>query len=378
MLESIFPFIGRAKPPPVVEGHSPTPLLSHYPTFGVSDTTLSGYATEQSLTGLPAADYCLNLIANAVAQMLKHGHVNGTEARPLICDRPNLLYPGSYEFWYEAVATCIVHGNYIALVAEVDTDGYALQVQPVHPSIVSLRLVGGFPVYTINGRDYSWRQVVHVRGFTVPGSRWGIGVLERHRRHLTAAYDEQTAHRTNVAHGGPKLVVSLDTPGMPNQDELDRLSAAWTTKYASGKREPAFLPRTMQVQPVLWTPEEAEFLESRSLTIAETAFIFGISPALLTASVGNGSALTYANLQERTKALVIDSYGPWLHRFEDVWSDLLPEGERFEGNVEALLRMTPEERMHVHILAQQAGIETQDESRAIYGKPPITQLPDAA
>lgn len=335
------------------------------------------WLSEGGLLGLPAAWRAVNLRSNAVAMMMRHAHVidEATDTRietPLIVSRPNVFY-GSFNFWSEVVSTVIIQGNYVALITEVDSDGNPLQVTPIHPGNVSVDLSSGFPVYRIAENTYSWRQVVHVRGLTVPGSYWGIGVLAAHMRGLTTAYDQQTYAKTSYSSGGaPSGIISIDTQGaaFPGDDELSRIGSQWDSQHGAGTRKIAIMPNGLKFQPIQWTPEEMQFLASRQFGIAEMALMFNLDPTDLSASIG-GQSMTYANIEQREISRNVNTYSADLHRIEDAWSDLLPGEQCVYGNPEALLRMDTKTRYEAHAIGISSGFETIDEARALENRKPL-------
>lgn len=343
--------------------------------LGTLTTDSTTVPTESGVLGLPAAWRCLNLIANGVALMLTSAKVydrDGIEAaRPSIVARPNNLYT-SYDFWFEVTATALMHGNYIGIKADYDVDGYARQIIPVHPSLVDCRIAqAGYPIYKIGDELYLYNQIVHVRGLTIPGSWWGYGVIEAQRKALVGSIDMQNYSNSVYRTGSvPSVIISLAGKNIP-QATLDQVRSDWVNAHGSGQRKPAVLPEGITVEPLSWNPEDAQFLESRMLNIAEHAFMWGLDPTDLTAAVGTSSH-TYANIQQRNIERITSSYGPWLNRIEQTWSDLLPDEIYVRGNPEALLRTDVTTRYEAYQTALQNNWMLIDEVRALENMPPLS------
>ena len=87
--------------------------------------------------------------------------------------------------------------------------------------------------------------------------------------------------------------------------------------------------------------------------------------------------MTYSNRADNALERITEAYTPVMLPLEQEWSRLIPGKNFVRGNPEALLRGTTRERLELHGLAQQTGIETVDESRAAEGKPPKPK-PDPA
>jgi len=158
--------------------------------------------------------------------------------------------------------------------------------------------------------------------------------------------------------------------------QADLVADQWQGAFGSGQRRPAVLSQLFDFQPLTWSPEDAQFLEARQFSVAEMCLMFGLSPSDLDASVG-GTSITYQNIQDRQIARVTDSFGPWMRRFEEAWSDLTPGSQEVRFNVERLLRTDTKGRYEAHALALDKGFLTVDEVRAIEGRLPLQAEPPA-
>ena len=322
-----------------------TPLLGPVSQYLSSTlTTADPIPTESGLLSIASAWRAVNMIANANAIMLTGADVVSNTGKeltvPQLVKRPNALY-GAYDFWYEATVTALMHGNYIAIKTDYDLEGYATQVVPVHPYHVECRIAAnGLPVYKIREDYYSHTDVIHVRGLTVPGQWWGIGVIEALRKTVVGAIDLQNfANNTYRTGGAPTVAIKLKNRNV-TQDQAQSVADAFNSAYSQGVRKAiAYNDTEFDIEQFTWSPVDAAFLQSRSFSVAEIAFAFGLDPSDLGTSVGDGgSSLNYANIEQRNIERILSSYGPWLRRFEQAWTDALPDGQTVTGNVEALLR----------------------------------------
>jgi HK97 family phage portal protein len=327
-------------------------------------------ATETTVVGIPAAWKCLTFLANAVASCAPpiEYDADGDKAvdRSNVVERP-WSFIGAHEFWTQAVAAAVLFGNFVAIKVDVDADnGYARQVMPVHPRDVQMILVDGLPVYGWMGEAFGWDEVVHVRGYLPPGALWGLGVIEAFRVPLTAALEladyGASTYRTAAENA---VVIHVDRPEL-SETQADGIQARWIARHGSGIRRPAVLPRSMTVTPLSFSPEDAQYLESRQFTVAEIAFMFGLDPTDLTAAIGSGTGtLTYANREQREIERLTHAVGPWLRRFEQAWNDLLPGRRTIRFNVENLLRTDTLTRLQATDIALRTGVFTLNDARGI-------------
>jgi HK97 family phage portal protein len=342
--------------------------------LGITSETSNVTASEKNVTGIAAVQAGIDMVAHGVATMLTEATVHDINDNeldtPLIVSRPTALL-GSYEFWTQAIDCAMKRGNYIAILADFDNDGYAQQVVPAHPDAVSLDDTTGLPYYTIGAATYRWDEVVHVRHGATVGSLWGCGIVERYRLALQRQLSELEYGRTSFAGGGvPTMVVQLDKATVTT-DEAEAVQDRLIERHGTtGARKPLVTGKGMTITPVSWSPEDAEFIEARQLSIAEAALMCGLDPSDLSATVGS-SSLTYANLTERQLARILQSFTPWMTLFEQAWSDLRPYGDNVHGSPEALLRSSTKERFEIFDIGHRLGIYTTDELRAIEKRPAL-------
>ena len=260
----------------------------------------------------------------------------------------------------------------IAVLADFDAAGYPQQVVPIHPDMVQLdtHSVPGIPFYRIGTAVLSWHEVLHIRAHAPTGTMWGLGIVERFRRHLTMQLHEAEYGLTSYSTGGvPSTVVQMDVQEL-TQNQIDTVKAGWINTFGGGRREPAVVGRQFKdIKPLSWSPHDAEFVNSMQLSIAQCAFMCGLRPDDLGASLGVGGGMTYGNRTDDALQRVTDSYNAPIRLFEEAWSDMLPIGESVRGNVEALLRTSTKDRYELRALAQSIGVETAEESRAAEHKP---------
>ena len=339
-------------------------------------STNTPIVTQEGLLSIPAAWACVNLIAHNCAVMLADADVKdpmGNEIpAPTICSMPNSMYGSGYEWWYEVITTLVIYGNYVAIV-------YGDELVPVHPSHVSCRINDlGMPEYQIGSETYGMFDILHIRHLTLPGTWWGHGVIEAQRLGLSGAIGMQNYARNTYLNGGvPSAVLKLDARNVP-QATLTQLGTDWAAAFGNSERKPVVLPNGMDITPISWSPEDSQFLQSRSFTVAEMALMFGINPMDLTATIG-GQNQTYANIGQANLERIKRSFAPWVTRVEHAWSNkLLPPGYKFCADPEALLALDPLSQAQLELARNQAdqvaisaGITSAAEVRASRGLPPV-------
>ena len=362
-------------PEPIPSSHSiSSEGLAALLGIPVETTTVS--VSEGTVTGLPAVQAGIDMIAHAVAAMMTDARVFDPEGEPSatvppVVARPTVLL-GSFEYWVQVVDTLIKRGNYVGILADFDPDGYAQQVVPVHPDSVSLDDSSGIPFYTIGAATFRWDEVLHIRHGAPTGSLWGCGIVERYRQHLKEQLAQSEYGRTSFQSGGvPSAHVQLDKATV-TQGETDDVDARWSTKFGNGVRKPLVTGKAISITPLSWSPHDAEFIESRRVSVAMAALMCGLDPADLGASIG-GAGLTYANLTDRQLSRILQSFMPWTRLLEEAWSDMIPGAGMVKGDPEALLRSSTLERFQVYTSGKALGIYTTDELRAKERRPELDE-----
>jgi HK97 family phage portal protein len=330
-------------------------------------------ATLRNVVGIPAATASVNKIANAVAAMMNEAQVldpdgNPLDARPAVLDRPNWNY-GRTLFWRELVQCALYRGNWVGLPIDHDESGWPQQIQPLPIDLVHAYVDrAGYIVYECNGRLLSAEQVVHIRwGVTVPGDPWCLGAIEAHRLVWEQQLGQQSMGKSVYTSSAvPSGIITVDQD-VPTKEQREFVEDQWTERYGGGPRGPAVIGKRMAYQPLSWSPRDAEFIEARQFSVAETTLMFGLRPEDLGAAIG-GPGMTYGNRTDDNLQRIIDSYDPLMRVVEDAWTDLVPGAVK--GEPEALLRSSTRERYELHQIAQEIGLETAEETRQIERKPP--------
>jgi phage portal protein BeeE len=337
--------------------------------------------SERNVHGLPAAWSALRKISNACGQMMAAAQAFGPDgttklAAPAVLELPCASYD-PFDFWREVFSHGLARGNWIGIKYDHDpVTGYPRQVMPVPIDSVHASWEEGFPVYRIGGRPYMADEIVHIRfGLTVPGEIMAVGVIEAHRTGLQAMIDQSAMAGSIWREGGiPSGLVQLDID-QPTATQAQTVKANWIGVHG-GRRTVGVIGKKMTYVPVPWSADDAQFLESRQFSIAECALMFGLRPEDLGASFGASSgAQSYGNRTDDALQRIVDAYTPVMLPAEQAWSRLIPGRNFVRGDAEVLLRSTPEQRMNLHKLAQEVGVETIDETRELEGKPPLPKSP---
>jgi len=331
------------------------------------DTWAGVYVDRSNALSVPGVWRGVNLIASAIAGLpidaVRNGQVIGC---PPILSRPN---PPETRFStiQAAVAGAIVDGNFFAVLGPLGPSGYPDTIYPIDPMRVKCKYEDGRRIYEIDNVRFDQSEIMHVPGFTFPGEHLGVGILQAQRQGLgmSIAVNEYAARYFN---GGttPSVVLHTENPDL-SQEDADLIKQKWLMHYGGRSREPAVLGG-IKVEPLTDNADDSQLVESRQFDLTEIANILGIPGYYIGAP---NSSRTYSNVAEEQLQLLRHSLMPWIIRFEQAFSDLLPRGQVAKFNLDAFLRADTFTRYQAHEIGLRAGFLTVDDVRKLEDLEPL-------
>jgi HK97 family phage portal protein len=131
----------------------------------------------------------------------------------------------------------------------------------------------------------------------------------------------------------------------------------------------AVINRKLKFTPWTISPEDAQFLGSRTFAIDEIGRWYGVPPHLLgqvdkTTSWGQGIA-------EQNRGLARYTLTPWTTRIEQRLSRLIAGSKHVEFDFTAFIAPSPEDEISLLLSQVNGGLITANEARRIRNMPPI-------
>jgi len=326
---------------------------------------------ETSTLSVPGIWRAVTLISDAIGGLPFHAYRSEEYVDP----QPNILIkPVATETRMETVsamvASLIIHGNYIAILGEPGLNGYPDSFYPVATHRVQVRRQDGALIYRIEDRDYTADEVLHIKGFSMPGEHVGYGILSAQRQAIGGAVAVNTyAQRYFDGGAQPTGIIYSSNPDL-SQEEADQLKAAWLRQYGGTKRTPAVLNESTKFQQLSDNAKDAQLLETRQFSLTEIANMIGLPAYYLGAP---NSSRTYSNVSEENLQLVRWSLMPYIQRIEQRMTEYLPRGQYAKMNVDALLRPDTKSRYEAHKIALDSGFLTLDEVRELENREPLDE-----
>jgi len=319
---------------------------------------------------LPAVFRATQMLSDMVAQLplVAVDRVTGLELadQPAILKRPD---PSKtrHDFLSELMSSLLYRGNAYLYSPAVDRTGNSLAFMVIPPDDVTV---------TENaertGIVYEWtaknialvpgRNLVHIRLGSRPGQVVGLSPITAARLSLEG-FEALERYSRDYFNDNANPSGVLSTPGTLEKKEADRLKAQWNESHRS-KRDVAILSGGLEFKPLMFSPEDSQFLQTREFEVGDVARLFGIPAPLLGASAGD--SLTYATTESVVRWLLVTTLNPtYLERIEQALSIMLPRTWKANFDTQTLLRADTQARFTAHETAINAGFMTPNEVRKI-------------
>lgn len=340
------------------------------------------WAGEREAMGLPPFGRGVALICNAVADTewfaARWDADNGIwQRRP---DQPNILtdtFPNTTEWNYKWAATedGILYGNHFALFGDPDPN-YSNRPSFIVPIAADTVWILTDPaditnsrwLWVIGGETFGQGDLFHVSFGNRSDEVLGRGILAQYAEWLGGA-NAAELHAANYFAGGALPPAVLQSPSMLTQDQADELKASW--RAMTNTREPVVLPSGYILTPVVSNAEQAQLVESRTWNAEVLAMMLGIPSYKLGLP---GATMTYQNVETADIDFVRDTvtrYASPLGAAFTKW--LLVRGDSVRWDWSGRMRTDQKSVADVLVALTGANIITDDEARAILGRPPAEQ-----
>ena len=325
--------------------------------------------TEGTTLSIPAAYRCVQLISDSIGSLPFDAYRDDQrlDPTPAILRQPD---PNQtrMETLAATVASLVMRGNAYYLLGNNDRFGFPQTAILLAPDAVTVQLdSAGQIIYRINGRQYDQSEILHIRGGIITaGSLMGAGPLALQRRTLALSLaGDESASEMHVNGSIPSGVIN--SPSELSQDEATELKNAFMKAHAGRQKSPAVLSGGLSYQPLSFSPDDLQLLESRRFSAEQICTIFGVPAHLV--GVPISSSKTYSNVQQDNRSFILFTLRGYMSRIEQSFSGLLPRGQVALFDTDDFQRADRRERYEAHKIALEAGWLTVDEIRRIEDLP---------
>ncbi len=338
--------------------------------LGIRANAAGQWVTPETATGVAAVHACVQLIAESVAS-LPLAPYRRTDDGGKIVDKMHPLYrvlqdqaneiQTAMEFREQLIASCLLTGNGYAL-KELDGRGSVIQLLPLHPSHMRpVKLVNGRVRYEFTPEHggtqrYTQDEILHVRYRSTDGFT-GLSPIAIARQTVGLALAPQT-FESAFYQNGATFSGALRHPNSLTDAQQKSIQDSITRGFSGSSNafKVLVLEEGMEFQQIGMSMLDAQFVESRKLTMEDIARIYRVPPP----AIGILDRATYSNITEQSRSLVMHTLRPWLVRIEQVMnaSLLTQDGRRthfIEHNAEGLLRGTQTDRYAAYQIGREFG-----------------------
>lgn len=348
---------------------NPATLTTNYLT-GVSPLLIADQPTQA--LAQPTVFASVRMIASSVQSMPWRSMMIATRevaaAQPAVIRQPDPFNPR--EVTLKQIATTILlKGEAFVWLTAHDRSGRATVAIPipndeVHITWDEQRLR---PVYTWRSQRMVLGETIDHMKYVDTGALHGIGPVQALSGQIAGSLQAERLSASQYTDGAWVDGV-LEAPNKLTIKEAERLRAQWDAAHA-GKRGTAVLEGGIEYKPVMMTNTEAQLIEGRGFTATELARAFGIPAPLLGLPMGEGSSLTYQNIEGVKSQFAQFAVQPVTDVIEASFTKLVPTTQTVLFQFAALLRADIATRYSVYDRALTAGILTPNEVRAMEGLP---------
>ena len=353
-----------------------------------SESSTGEIITQSSVLGISAAWACVNLIAGTIATLPLMVYRTDTAGRRTVArdhplyrilhDSPNADQT-AVDFWEFQASAMELRGNSFARVVRSDA-GRLIALQPVRPDIVAVRrLSSGEIEYSWTDQGKSYREpsarMFHVRGFG--GDPLGGLSTLTYGREVFGLAQAMTRSAAAIFKNGIQSSGIYNTETKLSAPQVTEVETMLAQKYqgAMNAGRPMVLGHGLKWNALSMSPDDAQMLESRGLSIEEVCRFFGVPPFMIGHTEKSTSWGT--GIEQQSLGFVKFTLRRRLKRIEmAIEKQLLTAADRAGGlsiefNLEGLLRADSKARSAFYREMSGIGAMTINEIRALENLPPV-------
>ena len=293
----------------------PNRYRTELPTF--SPTTAGQLVTPERSLSVASVAACIRLLSETTAALPLHVYRDLGKSKVVETDHPNydLLHSKpnefmtSFVFFQQAIMHILLHGNFYAVI-ERDDSGNPINLWPLRPEGVTVEVADGtveYRYYFGGKRDtYSFRDVLHFKGPSLDGII-GMSVIHMAREGIGLCL-AQDAHAASLFRNGARPGMVLKYGGVFGPEQREELEGSFLDKFSGALNagKTVILEAGLDLQPIGFTSEDAQFLESRQFSAIEIARWFRVPPTM----IGDMTRVSYSSSESEMQLFAMHSLVP--------------------------------------------------------------------
>jgi HK97 family phage portal protein len=356
----------------------PNRYLSARPGFS---GTLSGHTvTPENSLGSSAVAACVRLLSETIAALPVHVYRDmgksknvetGHPIYDLIHSSPN-AFQTSFTFFQMAITHCLLHGNFYALI-ERDASRNPVGLWPLNPYGMIVEAVDGSVSYRYayggQRNEFAFEDILHFKGPSLNGLV-GLSIVHMAREGIGLSV-AQEAHASSLFRNNARPGLVVQFPTFLTQQQRQTYDDSFSQKFAGAMNagKTVVLEGGMTVEPVGFTSEDSQFLESRHFSVIEIARWFRVPPTM----IGDMTRVSYSSSESEMQLFAMHSLVPWCANLEaELNSKLLPDDRTqfmVKFDVNSIVRGDQQSRYSAYSQGLTAGFLTVADVREAEGLP---------
>jgi HK97 family phage portal protein len=316
---------------------------------------------------------CVRLISSIMSMMPPYAYRGGTQgfgAANRIADQPVLLNQPSadadiMDFLYMGMMSLLLRGNLYGLIVDRDPFGRPVQIELQHPDQVRVKQEDdGTVEYRVRNTVIPNADMWHKKAFRVPGKVVGLSVIQYAAQTIRLGENAKGFGSRFFEDGGhPSGLIVNDGSDMReiSADDAQTIKQRFMAAIR-GSREPVVMGGGWKYQAIQIPPDESQFLDTQKLTDNGICKFFGIHPEMVGVA-SEGSAITYANVEDRMLDFLAMTMNYWIIRWERWLGDDLPGRQYVKFDDKPLLKTDLLSRWRAYHLMAASHVIAPDEIR---------------
>ena len=330
--------------------------------------------TESTALSLVPVSRAISVLETAIMQIpVQVQRGNETIPAPLWLETPDIENNVSQSEW---LGTTLVHmaifGNAFWKITRGNRG--IVNIVNIHPTdITVMQDEKGKITYSVGGKTYTKKDIVHLKLWTSPSTNKliGEGPIQRHKQVIRGALD-LTNYADNWFRTAAVPTGTLSTTEFLSEDVAKSNKEAFIASQQ--ERSIAVLSSGLKYESVALSPEQAQFLENQKYSTRQIAMMFGVPTLYLGLGI-EGQGMTYVNGNEDRAKLYEDGLQQYIVRIQQAISDLLPRGQYAKFNLTEFLRPNQLARYQAYAIGLDKTFLTVDEVRNFEGMPMLESQP---
>ena len=338
--------------------------------FGQQTTSGQSVNAESALS-IASVHACVRVISDGIAGLDLKLYYENEDSRKqvyshysnVVCNEPN-SYQTKFDFFKWMVSQLVLQGNAYAFINR-DSRFIPIAMHPIQSNNVTPYMVDGELFYKVQQEGFpslvSAVDMLHFKGLSMENVLKGKSPIQVHAE--TLGIDLAAIKSSAAVYKNGTLKFLLKSAGKIDEAQANPLRQS-LDDVIDGNRRSTVLPSGVEMEKLSLSPQEAQYLDSRSFSSEEIARIFGVPASMIGAKDGIKSSVEqdYQDFYARTLMAYCKNIEQELHR------KLLQEIDKpyyyYKFNFNSLLRASANDRADFYNKGIRGGWLSPNEARA--------------